>query len=102
MSADRHLDMVRRVELRGAAAGVRPPLEGATFAGPAQVEYQGIAEPLPAAIDHRLQRANLDRFGQKAFGATAQSLPITHPLESESPVSADLRLIITTLLPRSL
>jgi hypothetical protein len=41
-------------------------------------------------------------FGQQTFRASAKALPVAHPSKSEFRFSGDLRLIITTLLPRSL
>jgi hypothetical protein len=94
--------LVSRLELRSAAAGGRPAFDGPSFAVPAEVEYKGIAEPLTAAIDYPAQRADLQRFGQENIWALAQAPTIAHPSKSAWPLSVDLRLIITTLLPRSL
>lgn len=100
--ADRHLDLVSRLELPKSAAGVRPPFDCASFAGPAEVKYEGIAEPLFGAIDSGQESADMQRFVQNSFWALARAQPIAHSFESEWPLSVDLRLIITTLLPRSL
>lgn len=100
--SDCSLDLVSRLEMLSPVDGVRPSLDGAAFACPAEFENQGIAEPLTAAIHDGVNRSDLHRFGQDLSRAIAQALAIAHRSKSEWSLSVDLRLIITTLLPRSL